>query len=167
MAVFAEVVEEHALLRHQEMQIPALIKGVSEIEFQEMSSIDKLLLDGEFVLYDGAFERSVVGSGVVANLSMNAYSINPLYIYAPKRTSRVNLLRPEQSFNQSATFISGVFAVQQVDYDDEYVLVSLDLARELFEYEEDEVTAIELKLSKSAEEKTQRAIKSWLVITLW
>lgn len=160
IAVFSEVVEEHALLRYKDKQLPAMIKGVSEPEFQEMSRIDNLLLDGEFTLYDGAFERSVVGAGIASTLGMTAHAIDPLYIYAPKRTSRINILRPEQSFNQSATFISSVFAVQQADYDNEYVLVSLELARELFEYEENEVTAVELKLSKSAEEKkTRRAIQ--------
>lgn len=158
--VFTEVVEENALLKYKEKQLPAMVKGVSEAEFQQMSDIENLLLDGDFVLYDGAFERSVAGAGIAATFGMTAYSIDPLYIYAPKRTSQVNLLRPEQSFNQSATFISSVFSVQQAEYDNEYVLVSLDLARELFEYEEDEVTAVELKLSKSAEpKKAQRAIQ--------
>jgi len=41
---------------------------------------------------------------------------------APKRTSKINLLRPDQSFNQSGTFISGIFSVQQNEYDNQYVL---------------------------------------------
>lgn len=160
VAIFTEVIEENALLKYKEKQLPAMVKGVSEDEFQQMSNIEDLLLDGKFELYDGAFERSAVGAGIASNLGMTAHAVDPLYIYAPKRTSRVNLLRPDQSFNQSATFISSVFAVQQAEYDNEYVLVSLDLARELFEYEEDEVTAVELKLSKSAEpKKAQRAIQ--------
>ena len=145
IAVFTEVVEENALLRYKEKQMPVLVKGVSD-DFKQMTRIDSIMFDGEFVLYDGAFERSVVGAGIAATLGLSAYAIDPLYIYAPKRTSKINLLRPDQSFNQSGTFISGIFSVQQNEYDNQYVLVSLNLARALFEYQADDVSAVELKL---------------------
>jgi len=145
IAVFTEVVEENALLRYKEKQMPVLVKGVSD-DFKQMTRIDSIMFDGEFMLYDGAFERSVVGAGIAATLGLSAYAIDPLYIYAPKRTSKINLLRPDQSFNQSGTFISGIFSVQQNEYDNQYVLVSLDLAQALFEYQANEVSAVELKL---------------------
>jgi ABC-type lipoprotein release transport system permease subunit len=149
IAVFTEVVEENALLRYKEKQMPVLVKGVSD-DFKQMTRIDSIMFDGEFMLYDGAFERSVVGAGIAVTLGLNAYAIDPLYIYAPKRTSKINLLRPDQSFNQSGTFISGIFSVQQNEYDNQYVLVSLDLARALFEYQVNDVSAVELKLLPSA-----------------
>jgi len=152
VAVFTEVVEENALLRFKEKQMPAMIKGVSE-DFKQMTRIDSIMFDGEFILFDGAFERSVAGAGIAATLGLGAHFIDPLYIYAPKRTSMINLLRPEQSFNQSATFLSGIFSVQQNEYDNQYVLVSLNLARELFEYDVSDVTAVELKLSSAADSK--------------
>ena len=145
IAVFTEVVEENALLRYKEKQMPVLVKGVSD-DFKQMTRIDSIMFDGEFLLYDGAFERSVVGAGIAATLGLSAYAIDPLYIYAPKRTSKINLLRPDQSFNQSGTFISGIFSVQQNEYDNQYVLVSLNLARALFEYQANDVSAVELKL---------------------
>ncbi len=145
IAVFTEVVEENALLRYKEKQMPVLVKGVSD-DFKQMTRIESIMFDGEFMLYDGAFERSVVGAGIAATLGLSAYAIDPLYIYAPKRTSKINLLRPDQSFNQSGTFISGIFSVQQNEYDNQYVLVSLDLAQALFEYQANEVSAVELKL---------------------
>ena len=145
IAVFTEVVEENALLRYKEKQMPVLVKGVSD-DFKQMTRIDSIMFDGEFMLYDGAFERSVVGAGIAATLGLSAYAIDPLYIYAPKRTSKINLLRPDQSFNQSGTFISGIFSVQQNEYDNQYVLVSLDLAQALFEYQANEVSAVELRL---------------------
>ena len=61
------------------------------------------------------------------------------------------------------TFVSGIFAVQQLQYDDHYVLVSIDLARDLFEYEKAKVTAIELKLAAGADnEVVQSQIKNIL-----
>lgn len=160
--VFSPVIEENALLRFDEKQMPALIKGVGD-EFQSLTRIDSLMLDGQFVLFDGAFEHAVPGAGVAAQLGLGANFITPLFIYAPKRTSRINLLRPEQSFNQSATFVSGIFSVQQAEYDDQMVLVSLELARELFEYSSDQATSVEIKLSENTNEKAvQREIQTIL-----
>lgn len=153
VAIFSEVVQENALLRFNDKQMPALIKGVDEKSFQEMSQIDSIIVDGQFQLFDGAFERAVAGIGVAGTLGLSPFYIDPLYIYAPKRNERINLLRPESSFVESAVFVSGVFMVQQNEYDNQYLLVSLKLARELFDYAPGEVTALELKLKPEADLK--------------
>ena len=107
VAYFTEVVEENALLRFKEKQMPATIKGVSK-DFKQMTRIDSIIYDGEFVLYDGAFERSVAGIGVASVLGLGPHFIDPLIIYAPKRNSKINLVRPENSFNFEGTFVSGI-----------------------------------------------------------
>ena len=157
---FTEVVEENALLRFKDKQMPATIKGVSR-DFRKMTHIDSIMYDGEFTLYDGAFQRAVPGVGVASILGLGAHFIDPLLIYAPKRTAKINLLRPENSFNQKGAFVSGIFAVQQLQYDDHYVLVSIDLARELFEYEVTKVSSVELKLANFVDEDiVQKEIQS-------
>lgn len=162
VAFFTEVIEENALLRFKDKQMPATIKGVSD-DFKKMTRIDSILFDGTFTLFDGAFERSVPGIGIANTLGLGAHFIDPLFIYAPKRTSTINLLRPETSFNESATFVSGIFSVQQNEYDNQYVIVSLNLARELFEYGEKDVSAIEIGLKEGSDkEKTKEIIQSML-----
>jgi len=146
VASFTEVVEENALLRFKNKQMPATIKGVSD-NFKDMTRIDSIMYDGEFILFDGAFERAVPGVGVASILGLGSHFIDPLYIYAPKRTSKINLLRPENSFNQVGTYVSGIFAVQQLQYDDHYVLVSINMARDVFEYGKTTVSSVELKLA--------------------
>lgn len=162
VAYFTEVVEENALLRFKDKQMPATIKGVSD-DFEKMTRIDSIMYDGNFVLNDGAFERAVPGVGVASTLGLGAHFIDPLYIYAPKRTSKINLLRPENSFNQMGTFVSGIFSVKQLQYDDHYVLVSIKLARDLFEYEKTKVTSIELKLADGTDHaQVQKQIRTVL-----
>lgn len=162
VAYFTEVVEENALLRFKNKQMPATIKGVSD-DFEKMTRIDSIMYDGKFILNDGAFERAVPGVGVASILGLGAHFIDPLYIYAPKRTSKINLLRPENSFNQMGTFVSGIFSVKQLQYDDHYVIVSINLARDLFEYEKTKVSSIELKLVNGVDnEQVQNQIKTLL-----
>jgi len=162
VACFTEVVEQNALLRFKDKQMPAIIKGVSS-DFEKMTRIDSIMYDGKFQLYDGAFQRAVPGVGVASILGLGAHFIDPLYILAPKRTEEIDLLHPESSFNQMGTFVSGIFSVRQLQYDDHYVLVSIDLARELFEYNKSTASAVELKLAKGVDQdKVQKQIKTLL-----
>ena len=160
--VCTEIVEENALLTYSEKQLPVTIKGVSN-NFSQLTHIDSIIFDGKFLLFDGEFEYAVPGLGVAGTLGLNAHAVAPLYIYVPKRNSNINLLRPEQSLNQAAVFVSGLFAVQQQQYDDNYVLTSIALARELFEYDSVTVTSLELKIKPSANiDKVQKTIKTIL-----
>ena len=131
--------------------------------FEKMTRIDSIMYDGKFQVFDGAFQRAVPGVGVAGTLGLGAHFIDPLYIYAPKRMSKINLIRPENSFNQVGAFVSGIFAVKQLQYDDHYVLVSIDLARDLFEHEKTTVSAIELKLAKGVNQTdVQKQIQTLL-----
>lgn len=162
VACFSETIEENALVRFTDKQVPATIKGVDSV-FTQLTQIDSIITSGKFTVYDGAFERCVAGVGLAHKLGLNAFFIDPVKIYAPKRSGQISLLRPERSFNESSLFIAGLFSVQQIQYDDEYMLVSLGLARALFDYEPDQVTAVELKLKNPADiTKTQKELREIL-----
>ncbi len=142
---YSQVVEETALIRYKDHQMPAHLMGVDDA-FEALTGIDSIITDGHYSVYDGAFERAVLGRGLAAQIGINAHFVGGLRIYAPKRNSRVNLLRPDESFNEATTFIAGTFAVNQVKYDESYMLISLPLARELFEYDSATVTALHVQL---------------------
>lgn len=156
VAVFSETIEETALVDFSQKQLPVQLKGVDD-NFQQLTEIDSIITDGYFSVCDyyddgisrtRSFERCVLGRGLAAQLGANAHFVSGLKIYAPKRTENVNLLRPDKSLNRTGAFIAGVFAVHQTKYDDNVMIVSLPLARELFEYGEHEVSAVELKLAE-------------------
>lgn len=142
---FSQTVQDNALLRYGEKQMPAIVKGVSP-RFETMTRIDSIIYDGTFLLSDGAFDNAVVGFGVAGMLGINPYFFTPLNMYAPKRSERVNILRPDKSLTDVKTFVSGIFFVQQAQYDENYVLVSLDVARTLFEMDSTMVSAVEIQL---------------------
>lgn len=145
IAYFDPVVEDNAMLRYKDRQMPATIKGVGS-NFQKMTSIDTLLTDGSFTLYDGAFQNGVMGVGLAGALGTVAKALDPVVIYVPKRTGQINLINPESSFNQATVFVSGTFSMKQAVYDDNYFIISLPLARMLFSYSDSCATAVELKL---------------------
>lgn len=142
----SQTVEETALIRYKEHQLPAHLMGIDD-NFQQLTQIDSIITDGTFSVFDGAFERAVLGQGLANQVGINAHFVGGIHVYSPKRTERVNLMRPDESFNEATVFISSTFAVNQVKYDDTYMLISLPLARYLFDYDSVTVTALNLQLS--------------------
>ena len=162
VASFAEVVEETALISYNNRQMPAKILGV-DAGFEKVTSIDSLMYDGKFLLNDGNFNRSVVGIGVANDLGINTNDIHSLEIRAPKRIGRINIVRPENSFNTGETFVSGIFVVNQPEYDDQFVIIPIQFARQLFEYDENTVSYLELKIAQNADlKKVQKETKELL-----
>ena len=142
----SQTVEETALIRYKDHQLPAHLMGIDD-NFKQLTQIDSIITDGTFSVYDGAFERAVLGQGLANQVGINAHFVGGIHVYSPKRTERVNLMRPDESFNEATVFISSTFAVNQVKYDDTYMLISLPLARYLFDYDSVTVTALNLQLS--------------------
>lgn len=145
----SEVVEETALVRYKERQMPAQVMGVDSC-FQHITHIDSIISDGFYSVYDGAFDRCVMGRGLASQIGLNAHFVGGVHLYAPKRAEKVNMLRPDESFLHEVCFMAGTFAVNQVEYDDQLLLVSLPLARRLFQYDSLTVTSLSLKLRDGA-----------------
>ena len=59
-------------------------------------------------------------------------------------------MRPDKSFQREHTFISGTFAVNQVQYDDQVMIVALPLVRRLYDYDSLTVTSLHLRLREEA-----------------
>lgn len=162
VALVSQTIEETALLQFQDRQMPVRLCGVDSI-FPTLTHIQDIITDGEYEVHDGAFDRAVLGRGLAWQIGVGAHFIHPLQLYAPKRTARVNMLRPDQAFNEEICFIAGTFAVQQAQYDDEMMLVDIPLTRRLLEYGEKEVTALLIQLSPNASARqAERDIQSLL-----
>ena len=142
--------EQTALVRYKEHQLPARVMGVDSL-FTATAHIDSIITDGFYSVWDGAFERAVLGRGLAAQLGMNAHFTGALHLYAPERIGRINMLRPDQSLRHEHAFIAGTFAVNQIEYDDQLMLVSLPMAQRLFGYDEYTATALRIQLKDKSQ----------------
>lgn len=143
VAVFSETVIGTALVEYKDQQIPAQLKGVDSL-YEQLTEIDSIIVDGHYEVFDGKFYSTVMGIGLSNQLSVGAHFIHGLHLYAPKRRGEVDMLRPEDSFNRQTCFMAGIFAVNQIKYDDKMMLVDIRMARQMFDYDEHEVTAVEI-----------------------
>ena len=147
------VIEDNALAIFGENKLPVVVKGVPQ-NYSSVSSIEKALIDGETSFAD-SLPQTVIGVGVSNSLRVAPHFVSPIYLYAPKRMSKVSLLNPSSSFNTTQVYCSGVFSISQPEYDDRVIYIPLSVAKELFDYTT-EATLLEIKVSD--EEKVE-AIK--------
>jgi len=156
---YAEIIEEVALLKYNEQQYAAVIKGVPE-NYQKYTKIDTLIVDGEYLLEEQGEDFAVVGQGVAYNLGIGLTFIDPIRLFVPKR-GRQTSLNPSRALNYDYIFPSGVFSVLE-EIDSKYVLVPFDFAAELFE-SKGEISAVELGIDPDVNsKKLQRKIESIL-----
>jgi len=146
--VITESLEDNALIRYRGRQVPVVLKGVSD-NFDRLVSIR--LFDGEFRLQNEASALANVGIGIANTLSVHTSFIIPLEIHAPKRNIKtVNPANPMSFSNREYAFVSSIFYIDHPAYDNNYIIVPLELVRSLFDYTT-EAGAWELKLKSASD----------------
>lgn len=143
---YTEVLSENALIRYNNKQSPALVKGVSS-DFSKNKSLDTIVVEGNFVLEDkNGKPNAVIGSALQAYLGVNVSDpFEQLQIFSPKKGNHAGSVNPMDDFTVLTIPASGVFEVQQ-DFDN-IMIVPLKFARQLLA-EETKISAIEINVKK-------------------
>ncbi len=140
----SESLEDNVLFRFGERQVPVILKGVSE-DFKYMTQMDKLIIDGEFLLREDVVDYATVGSGLAYTLGVRPGFKDPIEIFVPKRNVQVNLANPSAAFEQGYVQMGGVFNLNQPQFDEQMAIVPIELARTLFRYD-NQVSSLDIKL---------------------
>ena len=151
------VIEDQALAMYAQLQMPVHLKGVPD-DYNTMNQMDSVIVDGQWKLRDQVSRYAVAGAGPAVRLCVRPDFIGMVRLYAPQRQGHVNIANPMGAFRQDSLFVSGIFQLQQNNYDADLIYVPLDMARDLFDYET-EATQVEVKLAAGAnEQQAMRAI---------
>ena len=143
--VYTFTLEEQALISYKSKQQIAMIKGVDD-SYHDLVGIENLLKgNGIYMLEDAVCHYGIMGVGLMNKMDTGIKPSSPLKLYVPKKEGRVNLSNPVTSFNYANIYSPGViFCVEQEKYDDNYVLISLELAQQLTD-RTNEASALEIK----------------------
>lgn len=146
IAVFTECFEDKVMVQYGGRQVMATIKGVED-NFAQLTDIEKVLIgNGTFKLHDNTVDYATPGIELTGQLNCGLYHTAPLEIYAPKRGRKVSMANPASNFRKGYLYASGkTFIVNQPKYDGNYILTSIDFAREIFGRDSCDATSLELK----------------------
>ncbi|WP_424492746.1 ABC transporter permease [Salinimicrobium sp. GXAS 041] len=161
IAEYSEVVEERVFLEFRNKNKTAFIKGVDQ-NYRKVNQLDSMMVFGTW--FAEGEQQVVLGNSISRELSIGRFDYqNLLQIMVPKPGTG-QVLSPTDAFNSEYTVASGIFSVNE-ELDNKFIFSSLDFARNLLSLEENQITAIEIKLAPGADasevkEAVQAALNS-------
>ena len=165
---WCEVVEQDGLIAFNDKQSPAIIKGV-ENNYDYIVNDENIMWDGS-LNFDNLYDNlniAAIGIGLAERINSGVDLTQPLTLYAPKN-KKVNLARPDANFTQTTFYNNGIFSVQQPKYDDNLIIMPIDVVREAYQLKPDYVTAIEIKCKdediKSAKKQLQDVVSEQYIV---
>jgi len=148
IAYLSETLEEVALLEYDGNQDFGTVKGV-DTSWQDVVRINSGIKDGIFRLQneEGTY-FAVIGAGLAHKLAVNIDNpFEPIAVYMPNRKQQGAL---GKLFRSRYIYPSAVFSIQQ-DFDYQYMITSLDFARDLLKYD-NELSSIEIRFKEGVDE---------------
>jgi lipoprotein-releasing system permease protein len=142
------VAEEKALIQNGGLQTVVHIKGVDE-NYAEVAGIVSHLYRGEYRLGNEDQPGLVFGIGVEQALALASdQAISPVSVYLPNKKV-TETTDPLSSLSLSLAIPRGSFAIQS-EFDNKYVITNLDFIQAYAGYQQDQYSAVEIKLSPGA-----------------
>jgi lipoprotein-releasing system permease protein len=154
ISLFSEVIEERVVVHADGKNYLASIKGVDK-NFNKVNAIDSVIPHGNWL--EQNTNQIVAGWGVSQNLSFGVLDYGkPVNIYVPK-PGKGQITSTKNAFNTVRAMNVGIFDINE-KLNDTYVYAPISLARQLLNYQPNQISAMEFKLNDNADEaaiKTQ------------
>lgn len=142
VAAAMPVVEERGLLVDGGHQMPVVFTGVPE-GYDRCCTVDSAVVDGVFLTESSGWWCGVAGVGVAYECGLRPSAERFVKLYVPRRVGRISTANPATAFRADSLMVSGVFQVNQPEYDSDHMYIGLGLARNLLDYTT-EATAIDI-----------------------
>ena len=151
------VLQEQVFINYDGQQGLALVKGVDWI-YEGESPIRDHLREGTFTLHRGDVPLAAVGAGLAYQMGINPRFLAPIEIYFPSRIRRISMTNPAASLEQVKVWPSCTFTVNS-EVDSKLMIIPIEKMWELLEYEEGEVSAMEVHVVEGTTAKEIDALQ--------
>ena len=149
IANFSKIIEEQVILSFDDKKRMATIKGVDEY-YSKVNAIDSVIYQGSWLTK--GLSEIVVGWRISNDLSFGVLDYaKSVEIFVPK-PGKGQVTSIKKAFNSVDVVNVGIFQINE-DLDGKYVFSNIDTARQLLNYNDNQVSAIEFKLKGSVEEE--------------
>ena len=145
VASYTKVLEERVFLNSRGKNYSAYIKGVDE-NYPKVNAVDSILVISpkEWLLSE---DYVVVRNIIAETLNLGLFtSTTPLQIIVPK-AGKGSITSSSTPYREETVLLSDYYQVTE-DLDSKYVFATLSLAQRLTGVQANEVSAVEIKLSK-------------------
>jgi lipoprotein-releasing system permease protein len=149
---FSEVIEERIIIKSENKNLLATLKGVDS-NYLNVTQIDSMVSKGYWLTPNS--NEVVSGWGISHNLSFGVLDFRKsLSLYVPK-PGKGQISSIKGAYN--AVFVNnvGLFDINE-ELNDKYVFSDISLSKQLLNYKDNQISALEIKLNSDAEEDIVR-----------
>tara|TARA_R110000751_G_scaffold152260_3_gene257389 strand:- start:2237 stop:3370 length:1134 start_codon:yes stop_codon:yes gene_type:complete len=154
---YSKTIEERVILEFDGKKQIVTMKGVDE-NFTKVTAIDTMVYYGNWL--ERGTNQIVSGGGISNKLSYGVLDLTRNQkIYVPK-PGKGQITSVKGGFNSILAYNIGIFDINP-DLNNEYIFSNIETTRHLLNYDENQVSSIELKLDAEADEvKVSEALKT-------
>lgn len=150
IALYSKVIEERVFLDFNSKNKTAMIKGVDE-NFLKINPLDSAIVGGAW--FADPQTQVVIGNTISRDLSLGPFYYNELLKILVPEPGTGQIMDPRDAFNSESVIVSGVYSISE-ELDGKYVFSSLQFAQDFLSLEENEISALEIKLAPEANPET-------------
>ena len=152
IVAYSNIIEERVIIEFNNKNLLCTLKGVDK-EYLEVTNIDSMLIQGKW--FEEGTGQIVSGWGIAHNLSFGVLDYGKVpKIYVPK-PGKGQISSVKGAFNSMTAVNIGVYQINE-DLDNTYVFTDIINARYLLNFEDNQVSSIELKIIAGADESVIR-----------
>jgi len=152
IASYSKIIEERIIIKSENKNSLATLKGVDS-NYLKVTNVDSMV-NGSWITPNS--NEVVSGSGISYNLSFGVLDyLKPLSIYVPK-PGKGQASSPKGYYNSAYVNNVGLFNINE-ELNNEYIFSDISLAKALLNYNENQLTALELNLNPNTDESDTRA----------
>lgn len=160
VGIVTEVIEDYAYVRYRDANQIVRMKGVSDNFIDQKRIPEENMVEGKLVLHENNVSYAILGRGVFSMAASMTDRFFPLQVFYLKNI-KSGTVDPSQMYNKLNIVPGGVFSIVQ-NFDENYIIVPLDFARELMNYG-NKRTSLEIKTNGEVniyrvEDEIQKAI---------
>ncbi len=150
IALYSKIIEERAIISSQDIETIITLKGVDE-HYANVVNIDSVIDYGSWL--DQKSNQIVVGLGISSSLSFGVLDYSKtVNIYVPK-PGKGQITSIKDAYSSLRTVNVGIFDINE-NLNDSYIFTPIGLAKNLLNYKDNQISAIEFKLKNTAELNT-------------
>ncbi|MCB0383173.1 MAG: FtsX-like permease family protein [Psychroserpens sp.] len=148
VASYSKIIEERAIVQFDQKQQIITLKGV-DANYKKVTSIDSMIMYGRW-LEEGS-SQIVSGGGISNALSFGVLDMTKSLTLSVPKPGKGQITSVKSAFNTIKVFNIGVFNINEtLNYD--YIFADLETVKQLLNYNDNQVSALEFKLKPNANE---------------
>lgn len=151
--IYSEVIEERVVIKSENKNLLATLKGV-DTNFLQVTQMDSMISRGDWILPES--NQVVSGEGISYKLSFGVFDfLKPLTLYVPK-SGKGQFTSIKSAYNSINVANVGLFNINE-ELNNEFIFSDIYLAKELLNYSNNQISALELKLKSGVDEDNIRS----------